>query len=175
MAATSAALTIAELLQLDLVLPQGAAAGEAVEQSGGDGTETVDLTELSLLDLMNFRATASPQPDLPNLAPTDEKLQLNDTSLDQGPPSHLSPDGGLTPIGVLPGTDFQPCPSRRRPRRRRPDINIAAGRQERQVHSVGEDMRSDEVGGKGVLLNDIDANGDPLTVAISGPTPAPCR
>ena len=99
-------MTIAELLQLDLVLPEGAAAGEAVQTDTSNETEVVDLTELSLLELMNVRATPSPQPDLPDLAPTDEKLKLNDTSLDQGHPSHLSPDGDLTPIGVLPGTEF---------------------------------------------------------------------
>jgi len=156
-------LTIAELLQLDLVLPQGAAAGEAVEQSGSDGTETVDLTELSLLDLMNFRATPSPQPDLPDLAPTDAKLQLNDSSLDQGHPSHLSPDGALTPIGVLPGTDFRPIPPpplTPPP----PDVNVAPDAKN-DKYSVGEDSIL-TVGGSGVRSNDIDANGDTLTVSL---------
>ncbi|HZF35194.1 MAG TPA: Ig-like domain-containing protein [Candidatus Angelobacter sp.] len=156
-------MTIAELLQLDLVLPQGAAVGEAVAPSDSNDTEVVDLTELSLLDLMNLRATPSPQPDLPDLAPTDEKLQLNDTSLDQGQPSHLSPDGGLIPIGVLPGTSFEPThppPPPPPP----PDINVAPDAKN-DKYSVGEDSVL-TVTGKGVRTNDTDANGDTLTVGL---------
>ena len=102
-------LTIAELLQLDLVLPEGTDGGEVIAPSDTGESETVDLTELSLLELMNLRATAAPQPDLPELVPADIKLQLNDTSLDDGQPSHLSP-GELTPIGVLAGTNSEPDP-----------------------------------------------------------------
>ncbi|MCI0430596.1 MAG: Ig-like domain-containing protein, partial [Rhodospirillales bacterium] len=156
-------LTIAELLQLDLVLPQGAGVGEAIEQSGSDQSEVVDLTELSLLELMNLRATPSPQPDLPDLAPTDKKLLLNDTGLDQGPPSHLSPNGGLTPIGVLPGTSSQPQPPPPPPPPD-PSVNIAPDARN-DKYTVSEELVL-SVGGKGVLLNDVDTNGDLLTVSL---------
>jgi len=116
-------MTIAELLQLDLVLPEGTDGGDALPPSDTDQTETVDLTELSLLELMNLRATAAPQPDLPQLVPADIKLQLNDTSLDEGQPSHLSP-GELTPIGVLAATNSEPDPPPPPPPPPPPDINI---------------------------------------------------
>jgi VCBS repeat-containing protein len=162
-------LTIAELLQLDLVLPQGAPAGEAVDPSDSNTPDTVDLTELSLLELMNVRATPSPQPDLPDLAPTDEKLQLNDTSLDQGPPSHLSPDGGLTPIGVLPGTSTEPQPPPPPPPPD-PSINVPPDARN-DKYTVSEDFVLTKTKANGVLLNDFDANGDALTVTlVSGPT-----
>jgi VCBS repeat-containing protein len=162
-------LTIAELLQLDLVLPQGAPVGEAVDPSDSNTSDTVDLTELSLLELMNVRAEPSPQPDLPDLAPTDEKLQLNDTSLDQGPPSHLSPDGGLTPIGVLPGTSTEPQPPPPPPPPD-PSINVPPDARN-DKYTVSEDFVLTKTKANGVLLNDFDANGDPLTVTlISGPT-----
>ena len=118
---------------------------------------------------MNVRAAPSPQPDLPDLAPTDEKLQLNDTSLDQGQPSHLSPDGGLTPIGVLPGTSSQPQPPPPAAAAR-PGINVPPDARN-DKYTVSEDFVLTKTKANGVLLNDFDANGDPLTVTlISGPT-----
>ncbi len=156
-------MTIAELLQLDLVLPEGAIIGEMLEQSAGDETEVVDLTELSLLELMNFRAAPSPQPELPDLVPADIKLKLNDTGLDQGPPSHLSPEGGLTPIGVLPGTSSPPPPPPPPPPPD-PGVNFAPDARN-DKYTVSEDLVLN-VGGKGVLLNDVDANGDALTVSL---------
>jgi VCBS repeat-containing protein len=156
-------MTIGELLQLDLVLPEGAIVGEAIEQSAGDETEVVDLTELSLLELMNFRAAPSPQPELPDLAPADIKLKLNDTGLEDGPPSHLSPEGGLTPIGVLPGTSWQP-PSPPPPPPPAPGVNVAPNAQN-DAYTVAENLILN-VGGKGVRLNDVDANGDTLTVSL---------
>ncbi|HUL07993.1 MAG TPA: tandem-95 repeat protein, partial [Candidatus Acidoferrum sp.] len=116
-------MTIAELLQLDLVLPQGGEGSEAVDQGVNNEPESVDLTELSLLELMNLRAAPAPQPNLPDLAPTDSKLQLNDTSLDEDQPSHLSP-GELIPIGVLAGTDPRPEPPPPPPPPPPPGINV---------------------------------------------------
>jgi len=161
-------MTIAELLQLDLVLPAGPDGGEPVEQADSSTTEVVDLTELSLLELMNLKAKAAAQPDLPDLAPTDVKLQLNDGDLDQSPPSHLSPEGGLTPIGVLPDTSSQPLPPPPPPPPS-PDINVAPNANN-DVYTVLEDGVLVRNSANGVLHNDSDANSDPLSVTlISGP------
>ena len=161
-------MTIAELLQLDLVLPQGAA-GEAIDPSNGGETDVVDLTELSLLELMALRATtAQQQPDLPDLAPADVKLLLNDTGLDQGPPSHLSPDGGLTPIGVLPGTSSYSLPAPPSPPPP-PTVNVVPDAKN-DTYTVSEDFVLTKTKATGVLLNDTDANADTLTVSlVSGP------
>jgi VCBS repeat-containing protein len=103
-------MTIAELLQLDLVLPEGAIlGGDFVELPQGDA-DVVDLMELSLLELMSFRVTAEAQPELPDLNPDGNLLPPDNEGIWQGPPSHLAPEGGLTPIGVLPGTDYIPAP-----------------------------------------------------------------
>jgi VCBS repeat-containing protein len=155
-------MSIAELLQLDLVLPQGAIFSAIEEVPQGDG-EIVDLTELSLLELMDIRVTPEATPDLPDLNPDrGNLLPPNDEGL-QGPPSHLSPDGGLTPIGVLPGTDYIPPPSPPPPPPD-PTVNIAPVAKD-DKYSVNEDGVL-SVAVPGVRANDTDKNGDALTVSL---------
>lgn len=160
-----AQMSIAELLQLDLVLPEGAEA-ENDTLPATDGS--VDLMELSLLELMNVRAVPAELPELPDLVPPDAVLQLPDDDLNQAPPSHLFPEGGLIPIGVLPGTDYAPPPSPPPPP---PDPNVNVAPDARNdSYTVLEDALLTRSSVTGVLLNDVDGNGDKLTVSlISGP------
>ncbi|MGH6927667.1 MAG: tandem-95 repeat protein, partial [Dongiaceae bacterium] len=160
-------MSIAELLQLDLVLPQGALfVGDVGELPQGDG-EVVDLTELSLLELMKVRVTPEAQPDLPDLNPDDANLlPENDDGLWQGPPSHLSPEGGLTPIGVLPGTSYTP-PAPPPPQPPDPSVNVGPTAND-DKYSVGEDGVLSVPVATGVRANDTDPNGDPLTVSVVG-------
>lgn len=158
-------MSIAELLQLDLVLPEGADAGnDTLPVTDG----VVDLMELSLLELMEVRAIPAELPELPDLAPRDMVLQLPDDDLDHAPPSHLFPEGGLIPIGVLPGTDSTP-PPQPPPPPPDPTINVAPDARN-DSYTVLEDALLSRSSVTGVLLNDVDGNGDKLTVSlISGP------
>jgi hypothetical protein len=158
-------LTIAELLQLDLVLQEGTDGGDVIPPSDAAEPETVDLTELSLLELMNLRATAAPQPDLPELIPADVKLQLNDTSLEEGQPSHLSP-GELTPIGVLAGTNSEPELPPPPPPPPPPDINVPpdainVSRSGNEDTSISITLRGTDSDGavSSVRLTSLPANG----------------
>jgi VCBS repeat-containing protein len=160
-------MSIAELLQLDLILPQGAesSATEAVPEAGPDADE---LMELSLLELMDIKAVPAEPPELPDLNPPELDPRLPNDSLDQGPPSHLSPEGGLTPIGVLPGTDSIPPPPPPPPPPV-PDVNVAPDARN-DSYVVAEDGLLTKTSANGVLLNDIDANFDKLQVTlVSGP------
>jgi VCBS repeat-containing protein len=156
-------MTIAELLQLDLVLPQGA----IFDGEPGEGdTDAVDLTELSLLELMNIRVTPEAQPELPDLNPDSNLLPRADDGLWQGPPSHLAPEGGLTPIGVLPGTSYTP-PAPAPPPPPDPTVNYAPIAKD-DKYAVAEDDSLSVSTGTGVRANDTDKNGDPMTVALVG-------
>jgi len=161
-------LSIAELLQLELVLPDGAEAGNAVESTAGDDKQAFDLMELSLLELLDVKAVPAVLPELPDLAPSESTGLLPDDGLDLGPPSHLSPNGGLTPIGVLPGTDTIPPPPPPPPPPV-PEINVAPDARN-DSYSVSEDGLLVRSAATGVLLNDVDANLDKLQVTLlSGP------
>src|SRR5262249_51182651 len=158
------AMTIAELLQLELVQPEG-----SEETAAQNEIADPDLTDLSLLELMNLRVRAATPSDLPDLSPPDAKLQLNGTDLDRSPPSHLSPESGLTPIGVLPGTSWQPA-TPPPPPPPSPASNVAPVAND-DIYTVLEDGLLVKAQANGVLLNDRDANADPLSVTlVSGPT-----
>jgi VCBS repeat-containing protein len=156
-------MSIAELLQLDLVLPQGAMFAPFEEVPQGDGE--VDLTELSLLELMDIRVTPEATPELPDLNPDGDFLPPSDEGLGLGPPSHLAPEGGLTPIGVLPGTSYTP-PAPPPPPPPDPTVNIAPVAKD-DKYAVSEDGVL-SVAAPGVRANDTDKNGDALTVSLVG-------
>ncbi len=158
-------MTIAELLQLDLVLPEGAMFVDGSFEVPEGDTDVVDLTELSLLELMNVRVSPEAPPDLPDLIPADSKLlPVHDDGLLQGPPSHLVPEGGLTPIGVLPGTDYLPPPPVP-PAPPDPSVNFPPNANN-DKYSVNEDDVLTVAANKGVRANDTDPNGDPLFVSL---------
>ncbi|MGE0117554.1 MAG: tandem-95 repeat protein, partial [Dongiaceae bacterium] len=158
-------MTIAELLQLDLVLPEGAMFVDGNFEVPEGDTDVVDLTELSLLELMNVRVSPEASPELPDLIPADSKLlPANDDGLLQGPPSHLVPEGGLTPIGVLPGTDYIP-PAPPPPPPPDPSVNFPPDAKN-DKYSVDEDDVLTVTASKGVRANDTDPNGDSLVVGL---------
>jgi hypothetical protein len=73
-------LTIAELLQLALVLPEGAESGAVVTPDPTEAGDSPDLTDLSLLELMTIRVSTEAAPVLPELAPeAGENMLLNET------------------------------------------------------------------------------------------------
>src|SRR5215475_3245219 len=62
-------MNMAELMQLDLILNENGNGQQAGDQAHKSVPE--DLTELSLLDLMNLKVTTEQAPKLPDLNPPD--------------------------------------------------------------------------------------------------------
>ena len=119
-----------------------------------------DLTELSLLELMNVRVSAEPTPILPQLQPVDL-----DTLFDRSDDAENNNRENLNEESSE-DTFFPPVPDPVQPL---PPFNVSpiAGSDKYTTAEDGTLI----VGGSGVLKNDTDGNGDLLSVSLSsGPS-----
>ena len=158
-------MSMAELMQLDLILNEGGDSQPGADTMQGHKVLPEDLTELSLLDLMSLKVTTEKAPDLPDLNPPDHDFRLHDENLDDSNLPHLS-NINLIPAGTLPGTSpvpEQPPPS---PPSQPPGTNVPPDAKN-DSYSVAEDGT---LKGSSVLANDTDGNGDHLTASlVTGP------
>src|SRR5262249_11994513 len=95
-------MNMSELMQLDLVL------NEDPQATPGKPSQTEDLTELSLLDLMNLKVTTEQAPELPDLNPPDHDFRLHDENPSETLFNRVSINENLAPTGTLPGTSPVP-------------------------------------------------------------------
>ena len=139
-----------------------------IQQFQGQGQENPDssdacigdLTELSLLELMNVRVSAEPTPVLPQLQPVDL-----DTLFDRSDDAENNNRENLNEESSE-DTFFPPVPDPVQPL---PPFNVSpiAGSDKYTTAEDGTLI----VGGSGVLKNDTDGNGDLLSVSLSsGPS-----
>ena len=130
------------------------------ENPNSSGACIGDLTELSLLELMSVRVAAEPTPILPQLQPVDlDTLFDRSDEAENNNRENLNEDSNedtffptvTDPVDTLPPFNVAPI----------------AGNDKYSVAEDGTLM----VNGSGVLKNDTDGNGDPLTVSLSsGPS-----
>ncbi len=152
-------MNMVELMQLDLVLNQDPQAAT------GKPSLPEDLTELSLLDLMNLKVTTEQAPELPDLNPPDHDFRLHDEDPSQSLFNRVSVN--LAAAGTLPGTSpvpEQPPPPAPPPPPPGPNVPPDA---KDDSYTLAEDTKSFTTS---VLANDTDGNGDPVaTSLVTGP------
>ena len=157
-------MSMAELMQLDLILNESGDSQPTADKQAHKGLPE-DLTELSLLDLMNLKVTTEKAPDLPDLSPPDHDFRLHDESLGDDLPAHVT-NASLTPAGTLPGTSPIPEQPPPQPPQLPPGPNVPPDAKN-DSYTIAEDGT---LKGASVLANDTDGNGDHLTASlVTGP------